>query len=209
MKKEYRFGLGGLLIGLIAGLLIFQSVASISRRDMMKGSATGNPQTELIKNGPDMDAHFIEQMIPHHEDAITMAKLAQNKAKRPEVKKLADEIIVAQEEEIGQMKSWYRSWYGREIPAGEQVMNQHGMMGGSRMHMGMTGTDDDMAGLEQAPDFDKTFITMMIPHHQMAVMMAGMLEGGTRRPEMKQLASDIISAQTKEIDQMRDWLKNW
>ena len=49
----------------------------------------------------------------------------------------------------------------------------------------------------------------MIPHHQMAVMMASMLEDGTTRSEMKKLADDIITAQTDEIDQMRGWLKEW
>jgi uncharacterized protein (DUF305 family) len=40
-------------------------------------------------------------------------------------------------------------------------------------------------------------------------MMATMLKNGTERPELKKLADDIITAQTKEIDQMRQWLKNW
>ena len=79
----------------------------------------------------------------------------------------------------------------------------------TRMHMGMMGDESDMASLEQADDFDKTFVEEMIPHHQMAVMMATMLKNGTTRPEMKKLAEDIISAQTKEIDQMRSWYKIW
>lgn len=49
----------------------------------------------------------------------------------------------------------------------------------------------------------------MIPHHQMAVMMASMLKGGTNRSEMRQLADDIITSQTNEIDKMREWLKKW
>ena len=49
----------------------------------------------------------------------------------------------------------------------------------------------------------------MIPHHQMAVMMANMLASSTNRPEMKKLAQDIIIAQTKEINQMREWYKAW
>jgi uncharacterized protein (DUF305 family) len=75
--------------------------------------------------------------------------------------------------------------------------------------MGMMGDETDITGLEKAGDFDKAFIDEMIPHHQMAVMMAQMLKSGTRRPEMIKLAEDIITAQTKEINEMRQWYKNW
>jgi uncharacterized protein (DUF305 family) len=49
----------------------------------------------------------------------------------------------------------------------------------------------------------------MIPHHQMAVMMAQMLRSGTDRPELQQLADEIIAAQDKEIEQMQVWLGEW
>lgn len=156
-----------------------------------------------------IDAHFIEQMIPHHEDAITMSKLALTKARRPEIKQLAQNIIQSQGKEITQMKDWYQLWFDREIPSGSNTMNQHGMMGGSQMHMGMMGNDTDVTRLESSQDFDRSFIEDMIPHHQMAVMMASMLKNGTTRPEMKTLADDIIAAQTKEIDMMRTWLTDW
>ncbi len=157
-----------------------------------------------------LDAHFIEQMIPHHEDAITMSRLAENNAKKLEVKKLAQSIITSQNAEISQMRLWYKEWFGRELPTGEKVMKQHGMMGGSSgMHMGMMGSEADKLRLETAADFDVAFIENMIPHHQMAVMMASMLKNGTTRPEMKKLADDIVTAQTSEIDDMRKWLGEW
>ena len=49
----------------------------------------------------------------------------------------------------------------------------------------------------------------MIEHHQMAVMMANMLDISTNRTEMKELASDIIAAQSKEIDDMQGWQQQW
>ncbi|MFA6170253.1 MAG: DUF305 domain-containing protein [Candidatus Margulisiibacteriota bacterium] len=56
---------------------------------------------------------------------------------------------------------------------------------------------------------DKEFIEQMIPHHQAAVMMARKLLRSTDKPEMKQLAENIIAAQTKEINQMRKWSRAW
>ena len=84
------------------------------------------------------------------------------------------------------------------------------MMGGGMMSQGMHGGDKkEMAALENAADFDKAFLEAMIPHHQSAIMMAGMLQSGTSRPEMVQLAKNIIASQSKEIDQMQTWYTEW
>lgn len=58
-------------------------------------------------------------------------------------------------------------------------------------------------------DFDREFIEQMITHHEMAVMMAQMLQASTERAEMKQLASNIMTSQTREIEMMRNWLRAW
>jgi uncharacterized protein (DUF305 family) len=206
-NNQLKYGLIGAVIGGISVWLLMTTVFSSNNTGMMnyKTNTQGSMQTS---NG--IDAHFIEQMIPHHEDAITMAKLAQTKSQRPEVKELANNIIDSQGKEINQMKDWYKTWFSKEVPQDNQVMNQHGMMGTSNStHMGMMGDASDMTNLEKSTDFDRAFVEEMIPHHQMAVMMASMLKNGTERPEMKKLTDDIIAAQTKEIDQMRQWLKNW
>lgn len=58
------------------------------------------------------DQRFLEAMISHHEGALTMAKEAQTKATRAEIKTLAGTIITAQEAEIAQMKTWLKDWFG-------------------------------------------------------------------------------------------------
>lgn len=200
MKKvNVQYGLVGFVIGaIVVWTWIF-----------VAGQNTTVTYTQAAQS---LDAHFIEQMIPHHEDAITMSKLALQKAQRQEVKKLAQSIINSQGKEITQMKDWYKSWFGRELPTGDGVMSQHGMMGPAAqksLHMGVMGNETDVALLENATDFDRAFVEEMIPHHQMAVMMAQMLKSGTNRPEMKQLADNVVTAQTDEIEQMRSWLQSW
>ena len=157
----------------------------------------------MMQNGSMMsqniDEHFITQMIPHHEGAIEMAKIALERSKRPEVISLANGIIEAQERENTQMRSWYQSWFGK-------APSTNGM---GMMHMG--GMEGDVSRLTtvSVTDFDKEFLTQMIPHHEMAIMMAQMLQASTEREEMKQLADQIITSQAKEIDLMRSWLKSW
>ena len=207
MSKEIIYGLGGIIIGLIIGVLLAQNAVNYNQTGMIRMMGMRSQNNSMVAST--MDAHFIEQMIPHHEDAITMAELAKDLAKRQEVKTLAQNIIDSQSKEIGQMKSWYKDWYGRNLPTGSNVMQQHGMITGSSMHMGMMGNETDMTRLQEADDFDRVFIEDMIPHHQMAVMMASMLKNGTNREEMRKLADDIVSAQTKEIDSMRSWYKDW
>ncbi|MCQ3972081.1 MAG: DUF305 domain-containing protein [Anaerolineae bacterium] len=63
--------------------------------------------------GKPFDQRFIEAMIPHHQGAIGMAKDAQQKVEHEEIKKLAGEIITAQEGEITQMQQWLKDWYGQ------------------------------------------------------------------------------------------------
>ncbi len=59
------------------------------------------------------DLRFLNAMTPHHEGAVVMGQDALNKSKRPEIKKLAQEIIASQEAEIKQMQQWKQAWYGK------------------------------------------------------------------------------------------------
>ena len=190
------------VVGLILGILIapiFTPLMPWGGWMMSRDSMMSNNQMM-----GQIDSHFIEQMIPHHEDAIIMANLALTRSEHQEIKSLSNDIIRTQSEEIDQMKLWYKSWFGNELPNVSSGMgNGMGMMRG-----GMMGNETDIKTLENAKPFDKEFIEQMIPHHQMAVMMAQMLSRSTNRPEMKQLAESIISAQTKEINQMREWYGN-
>lgn len=196
MKKEsILFGVIGILVGIITmGFVAGYSVNHGYNGVMGMMGIDSNRMT-----GSNIDRHFIEQMIPHHESAIAMAKLAQQKSNRSEVKTFADNIITSQTAEINKMQSWYRQWYGTDVPKRSSLNGMMSMMNGSR--------DED--NLNTAADFDKAFLEEMIPHHQMAIMMANMLQNGTSRQEMKTLARDIITTQSNEIDAMRNWQAQW
>lgn len=207
MNKEISFGIGGIVVGVIIVLLL--TSMGQPRSMMWGGNNINSPvsnRTEGMMNN--IDEHFIEQMIPHHDGAITMAEIALTKATHPEIKTLAGVIIEAQSREIKDMQSWYKAWFGRDVKNGDTYSMMGGMMSQGGMHM-VGRQENDTQALENAVDFDKTFIENMISHHQLAIMMTQMLKSGTNRPEMLTLANNIIESQSKEIEQMQGWYKSW
>ena len=75
--------------------------------DMMGGMSVDD-----VRNADDVDKAFLDAMIPHHEGAVTMAEQVKAQTDNPAIRKLADEIIAAQEREIAQMRQWRADWYG-------------------------------------------------------------------------------------------------
>lgn len=91
------------------------------------------------------------------------------------------------------------------------MMAEGYLMQGS-MHSGMQGEMDSMmAGLagKTGDDFDKAFLAEMIMHHEGAVEMAEAALQYAKHAEIKQMAGAIISAQTTEINQMKNWQQSW
>jgi uncharacterized protein (DUF305 family) len=178
---------------------------------LAQGHSSGMNHSMDMDLGPadaDYDLRFIDAMTPHHQGAVEMAKEAQQKSKRPEIKQLADNIIKAQNKEIEQMKQWRKGWYPK---AGDKPMAYHAQMGHmmemspEQMKAMMMNTD---LGAADA-DFDKRFIDAMMPHHEGALTMGKDALSKSKRPEIKQLAKDILTSQQKEIDQMKQWRQAW
>ncbi|MBH8563993.1 DUF305 domain-containing protein [Nostoc sp. CENA67] len=200
------------------GLITACSNTASQNQSQAPNTTTTNTSDKQVLNhsmgmdlGPadaNFDLRFIDAMIPHHQGAVEMAKEAQTKSKRPEIKKLADNIIKSQNQEITRMKQWRQAWYPK---AGNQPMAYHSKMG----HM-MAMSSEQMKAMMMTQDlgaadaqFDLRFINAMIPHHQGAVTMAQDALKNSKRPEIKKLAQEIIKAQDTEINQMQQWRKAW
>lgn len=140
----------------------------------------------------DSDVMFAQMMIPHHEQAVLLANLAESNTQYSIILDLASRIGDAQEPEITTMKSWLA-----EAGATED-------MGHSMSMPGMI-SDDDMRALEMArnDEFDVLFLTHMIAHHEGAVAMANDVLATTTNPDVIAFANDVIAAQTLEIEEMQ------
>jgi uncharacterized protein (DUF305 family) len=77
-----------------------------------KGMVMGDMEISNDASKP-FDQRFIEAMISHHQGAVDMAKEAQTKGERDEIRQLAAQIIKAQEAEIAQLKAWQQQWFGK------------------------------------------------------------------------------------------------
>jgi uncharacterized protein (DUF305 family) len=154
-------------------------------------------------DGVDADIHFLQMMIPHHEQALTMAQLAVTNGASTQVQALAKQIADAQGPEIAQMKAWLTE-AGEPLDGGD-----HGDMG-AHHDMAMDGmlTDEELSALEQAkgPEFDRLFLTGMITHHEGAIIMAEHVKQAGDDPKVAELADVIITAQKAEIAEMKQML---
>jgi uncharacterized protein (DUF305 family) len=94
-------------------------------------------------------------------------------------------------------------------PEGTNSMSNmdHGQ-GSSMDQMSMADMMSELDG-KTGDEFDRTFIQAMIAHHQGAIDMANLAKTNAKREEIKKMSDDIISAQTSEIEMMKQWEKDW
>ena len=154
-------------------------------------------------SGRDVDGAFITAMVPHHEEAVEMAEIARERTRRADVRRLASGIVAAQGREIEDLTFAHQRIFGQPLPTTGMA---HGDLGLSEEQMGMS---MDMRELEQAREFDRTFIDMMIRHHQGAIRMARVELRRGQDPELKSAAREVIAAQSREIEKLNSWRRSW
>ncbi|WP_406119695.1 DUF305 domain-containing protein [Streptomyces sp. NBC_00989] len=169
------------------------------------GTATASGTAAAGHNAADVS--FSKEMIQHHRQAVEMAGLAAGHASSAQVKSLATKIEGAQAPEIKTMSGWLTSW-GEQVPK-----DMSGMDSGMNHDMSSSATpgmmsDADMGKLEKASgaDFDTMFLTMMVDHHEGAVDMAKTEKADGSYAPATELAADVITAQSAEIEQMNKML---
>lgn len=142
------------------------------------------------------DVTFVQQMLPHHQQAVTMSDMLLEKGSgvNTDVVALATRIKKEQSPEITEMKSWLKGW---NKSASGMSGSMTGMMSGSDM----TALDDATASAA-----GKLFLTQMIQHHTGAIDMAETEVAKGKNTNAIALAKGIITSQSAEITQMKDML---
>lgn len=153
-----------------------------------------------IKETGNASLDFLKGMIPHHKSAIEMSKSYLKYAgEKAEFSELANTIINAQEEEIGQMEDMTarleKSGTSDEEKEKLYLKEYNAMMENHEDHE------------TETEDLDRAFAQGMSMHHQMAVDMARLILAYTEDDEVKQFADNVISLQEEEITQMQSYLQ--
>lgn len=145
----------------------------------------------------DADVSFAQMMIPHHEQALEMAKLADGRASDAEVKDIAAKIEKAQDPEIKTMTGWLKSW-NKPTAAASMPGMDHGSGGGMM-------SDADMEHLTsmKGAEFDKMFAEMMVEHHNGAISMAQDEQKNGKNADAVKMAGAIVEGQSAEVKQLQ------
>jgi uncharacterized protein (DUF305 family) len=153
----------------------------------------GEQQTIASGQVP-FDRAFIDAMVPHHREAIEMAKAAKSRGlTQSDLRKIANDIIASQQSEIEQMLGWREQWFGSRTLG--PILPE--ALGVPESELGMKhGSADEVAG---AIDVDQKFAEMMIGHHEGAVAMAEVAAERGQHEDVRDLAAAIIEAQEREI----------
>jgi uncharacterized protein (DUF305 family) len=191
-------------------LLLGQATFSMAQVPIIQPGAPGDPVRELNADEAieiadtsysPADAQFMQDMIPHHHQALEMAALVADRTNRPELIDAAGRINASQGDEIEFMQQWLRE-RGERVPeptAHEAMHTSHEMAG--------MASPEQMAELAAAEGtaFDRLFLTLMITHHDGAVtMVEELLEqpGAAFDPVLFEFTTDITNDQTAEIERM-------
>lgn len=218
MKNSSRNVLLGLVVTIgIIGITVFAMNRNGDENSTNKTSTSNHSSSAVAEpdksssdykmmaavSGEEYDKLFLINMISHHQGAVDMANLAQKNAKHQELKDLAKSIVTAQNGEISNMTAWQKTW---NYPASSgTAMMDHSAMGMQDTNAGMMNALKDKTG----DAFDKAFMEQMIMHHQAAIDMAASGKANAQHQEVREVTAAIISAQTKEIKQMKQWQKDW
>ncbi|MEE8526411.1 MAG: DUF305 domain-containing protein [Thermoanaerobaculia bacterium] len=194
----------------LVGLAATGSALCQDQTPIIQPGAPGEPARELSADeaieiadtsySPD-DLRFMQDMIPHHYQAVEMSALVAERTNRPELVDVAGRIDASQADEIEFMQQWLRE-RGEHVP---DPTDHHAMHTSHKM-AGMA-TPEQMAELAtlKGTAFDRLFLKLMIPHHEGAVKMVEKLlekSGSAYDPVLFEFTNDITNDQTAEIERM-------
>ena len=194
--------------------ILLASAATASAQDVtivQPGGIGQAPRTlsedearQLARNAySQADVVFMQSMIVHHQQAVDMAALVEDRTNTSETLAVAGRIDASQEDEIDFMRGW--------LSDRSEPLDMAGM--GHAAHSGMVGmaTPEQLAALEAArgTNFDRLFLEMMVRHHQGAITMVEELHsqrGTAADPVMYEFTSEVVNDQNAEIERMNAFL---
>ncbi len=158
-------------------------------------------QMNAVPNTGNVNLDFVIEMIPHHEGGINMAKAIVRYSSNPEVTKIAENIITSQSSEIPIMQE-LKTKFEKEKPS-DMTDSKNYIKEYDKVKDTMF---KKMKNVIITDNADVNFLQEMIYHHEGAVGMANNILKYTKDPEIKKLAENIVSTQSKGVEEMKSLL---
>jgi uncharacterized protein (DUF305 family) len=155
-------------------------------------TATATPSSEPVSPA---DVEFVQSMIAHHAQAVTLAGLADGRASDVELVSFAARIGEAQQAELDVMAQWLQQ-RGLGLDAHEHDA--------ATMPGGVSATVMDRAAAASGPDFDALFLVTMVEHHRGALEMAQTRLDAGGDASITRFAESIVAGQQLEIERLEE-----
>jgi uncharacterized protein (DUF305 family) len=168
--------------------------------------ATTESATAEVRAGAafnDTDVMYLQMMVAHHQQSLDMVQLAASKAKRPEIRVLAEAVDATQSDELTMMKGWLRDWSAPETV--DHAPSAHADHGG----LPATGPEEiEALRKTKGGTFDTTFLNLFVAHQHNAVEMAALEAKKGVNAETKAFAERVRLSRTDQIQQMLQLLNS-
>lgn len=150
------------------------------------------------------DVAFAQNMIPHHEQALEMVALIDERHSSRDLPKIAERMQISQRTEIGLLEDWLTG-RDEEVPSGQ---HHHGAHHEQLMPGMLTDAEMEQLADSRGRAFDRLFVQYMIRHHEGAMIMVEDLlsSGNGQEPGLFHIAQQISSDQAIEIARMKQLL---
>ena len=142
---------------------------------LIPSTSNASSHAKSLQNLGMEEIMFAQMMIPHHEQAISMSETALKKSRNQEILKLSRQIKSLQSSETSQLTYWLKATDSSMTM--DHDMQMSGML-----------TTKELTSLKRltGTQFDRTFLQLMIKHHQGAI-------------EMLDLISDSVNSEAKAL----------
>jgi uncharacterized protein (DUF305 family) len=155
-------------------------------------NATNTPIRLAASVNQSVDKQFLQQESQNQQMTLVMAHVALERATHPEVRSLAQSILLSQSTGNKTIQSFYHQWYEQEIPT-----------------MDKDQLDGQAEWIRNAHNFDRQWLEEMMIHHADSLKVEQDEVSQTQNPELKSYASQQFAKLQSELGMMKQWNQDW
>ena len=211
---------------LLIALAVLGAAALVVLGLLAGAALTRSAAPEAAPDEASVDAGFARDMQVHHGQAVEMSVLVRDRSDDPDVRGLALDILLTQQNQQGQMAGWLQTW-GLGQSSAQPVMGWMSTFGGGMAGMDMveetteafptgenamtamglaTESQMDALAAADAVEAERIYLQLMTDHHLGGVEMASVAAEAGTQPQVRRLAESMVAGQTSELKRLEELL---